>query len=189
MSAGRRILWEAERVGRIPNGQYNTELREPRIGVMIHFDASRNDDAALEWFRDPRCKVSYNYLVLDDGSYGEIAPMAARAWHAGLCRSSDPDRLPYRDANSAFVGIAAATDKQVGVTALQLLTIAFLTRVVFATYHWSPRETWRIVGHETEAWERGRKTDPTGDLERHPILSVEDVRALVPLMDPIREGT
>ena len=45
-------------------------------------------------FNDPRCKGSYNELVLDDGSYVTIAPPSARAWHAGKCRSSDPDLLP-----------------------------------------------------------------------------------------------
>lgn len=165
----------------IPNGQYNT-LKEPRIGVMLHFDASGSDASALAWFRDPRCKVSYNVLALDDGSWGQVAPDDKRAWHAGVCRPSDA-RLTYADANSAFYGLAATTNTVFQVTAPQLLTIAWKTAQWFKKHGWNPlTESWRIVGHETEAHPRGRKLDPSGGDLKNPILSVEAVRFLVPLM-------
>lgn len=164
------------------DGQYSSTLREKRLGVMIHFDGSVSDAGARSWFADPRCAVSYQDLVLDDGTVVQIAPTSARAWHAGACRSSDPERLPYRDANSAFYGIAAATDDRYQVTALQMLAIAYRTRWYFAAEGWDPRETWRIVGHDTEAWPRGRKFDPTGPDPRNPILAIEDIRRLVPLV-------
>ena len=95
------IVWSPTLVDKILNGQYNA-LREKRKGCMIHYDGSGSDLGAVQWFADPRCKVSYNLLGLDDGSYVRIAPDHARAWHAGRCRPSDPDRLHYGDANSAF---------------------------------------------------------------------------------------
>ena len=184
-----RIVWEPELDRRIPNGQYNRRLRDSRYGVMLHYDASRNDEAALAWFADSRCKVSYHFLVLDDGSYGEIAPIDTRAWHAGYCASSDPERLPYKDANSAFIGIAAATSGEVGATLAQTFTVAWLARKVFDLYSWDPSEAWRVVTHASEAvyppghpkaGQRGRKIDPVGPLPRHPILNPESVRFLVP---------
>lgn len=36
-------------------------------------------------------------------------------------------------------------------------------------------ETWRIVGHRSEAWKRGRKDDP--DWKLGVVLSVDEVRA------------
>lgn len=178
-----QIQWRAPQIDNAPNGQYN-ELREPRVGVMIHYDGSGTDRAALQWFSDPRCKVSYHYLVFDDGTWAAIAPFDTRAWHAGVCRSSDPDRLPYGDANSALVGIAAATNDPVQVTAPQMVTVAWLTWLAFNQLGWDVRETWRIVGHDTEAWPRRRKIDPTGSEPRNPVLAVQDVRTLVPLFTP-----
>lgn len=188
-----RIDWHPKLRTRVDNDAYNEELREPRRGVMIHYDGSGTDAGAVAWFGDPRCRVSYQLLVLDDGSYARIAPDTARAWHAGYCRTSDPTRLPYSDANSAFYAISAATDDGHDVTPLQTLGIAWLVRQWFHHEGWDPSETWRIVGHASEAvygpnhdraGERGRKTDPEGTDPDNPILAVEDIRTLVPLLAP-----
>lgn len=174
-----RLEWAPCLAKEIPNGQYNSRLRDDRIGVLLHFDASVSDAGAVAWFGDPRCKVSYQLLVLDDGSYVRIAPDTARAWHAGRCRPSS-EKLDYTDANSAFYGLAVATNDRVDVTPLQMLTTAWLTRRYFEAHGWPLTELWRIVGHETEAWPRGRKNDPSGGLGSNPILSVDDIRQLVP---------
>ena len=73
-----QLIWAPTLIDEIPNGQYGT-LREDRIGVMLHFDGSGSDRGSVQWFKDPRCRVSYNLLVLDDGSYVRIAPDSARA--------------------------------------------------------------------------------------------------------------
>lgn len=169
--------WAPSLVREIPNGQYG-DLREPRVGVMLHYDASQSDAGAVAWFADPRCRVSYHYLVLDDGGFVSIAPPDRRAWHAGVCKPSS-DRLQYRDANSAFYGIAAATTDGVDVTPLQLLTIAWLTRRLFEREGWPVTDLWRIVGHRTEAWKRGRKSDPEGGDLANPVYSPADIRQLL----------
>lgn len=188
-----RLSWHPELKQVVDNGRYNNAIREPRIGVMLHYDGSGTDAGAVSWFGHPDCFVSYTILALDDGSYVRIAPDDARAWHAGYCRTSDPARLDYKDANSAFYAIAAATDGGHDVTPKQTLAIAWLTRKWFHEEGWDPGETWRVVGHNTEAvygprhpkaGQRGRKTDPVGSDPNNPILSVDDVRSLVPLMAP-----
>lgn len=176
------ITWQPQMVRWVDNKQYHEQLREPRIGVMLHFDGSGTDRGAVDWFGDPKCKVSYQYLVLDDGNFVRIAPDSARAWHAGVCRPSSP-RLQYHDANSAFFGIAIASNDVVEATALQMLTTAMLVRQYFDAQRWALDELWRIVGHDTEAWPRGRKTDPTGPRQQNPILSVASIRSLVPLIE------
>lgn len=172
----------------VRNSKYGSVLREPRQGVMLHYDGSSTDKGAIAWFKDPRAEVSYQNLVLDDGSYVSIAPIGARAWHAGYCKPSSK-RFTYKDGNSAFYGIAAATDGKTAVTATQLLTIADLCVFYFKLNGWSLKnDLWRITGHSAEAvygpndpraGMRGRKIDPEGNDSKKPILSVEDVRYLV----------
>lgn len=174
-----RIMWTPTRAKEIPNGNYS-KLRENRVGICLHYDASGSDAGAVAWFGDPRCRVSYQLLVLDNGSFVRIAPDDKRAWHAGRCKTSDPERLKYKDANSALYGIAIASSGKHGVEPLQLLTTAFLVRRYFELRGWDITETWRIVGHNTEATPRGRKTDPEGADPKNPILSVDHIRQLVP---------
>lgn len=162
-----------------PLGNWNTR-REPRIGVMVHYDDSGSDAGAVAWLtQDPRCKVSYHWLVLDNGERVEIAPADARAWHAGVCRSSDP-RLRYRDANSAFYGVALAMDGNDVVTEAARRSLVGLCATLFRTHGWDlVHEGWRIVGHSSEAWPRGRKIDPEGPDPAHPVLAVPALRAWV----------
>lgn len=171
------VQWAPSQVREVPNGQWGA-LREPRIGVMLHYDASSSDAGAVEWFADAACKVSYQLLVLDDGSYVRVAPDDRRAYHAGVCKPSDP-QLAYGDANSAFYGLAVATDDKRDVTPLQTLTTAWLVRRYFEREGWPVTDAWRVVGHRTEAWPRGRKSDPEGADLKNPILAVSDIRQLL----------
>jgi N-acetyl-anhydromuramyl-L-alanine amidase AmpD len=153
------------------------KLYEARIGVMLHYDASASDAGAVAWLtQDPRCRVSYHGLVLDDGGVVEIAPWHMRAWHAGVCRSSSPYLLRYRDANSAFYGLAAAARDGDVITEAQYGALLRLVVERFQAEGWSLRESWRLVGHDTEAWPRGRKHDPTGSTPEQPVLSVPRMR-------------
>ena len=161
-------------------GAWHNTITEPRQGICLHYDASASDPGAVTWLRDdPRCHVSYNWLLTDDGAQHTIAPLDARAWHAGVCRPSEP-RLTYRDANSALYGIAiAATDGTVA-TQVQESWMAELCASLLLRHGWSlTDDLWRIVGHDTEAWPRGRKHDPTGSNPVKPVLSVAAVRDLV----------
>ena len=187
------ISWAPSLVKEIPNGHwYPPPHPEPRVGVMLHYDASGSDAGALAWFADAKCGVSYHYLVLDDGGYVSIAPLKCAAWHAGVCRPSD-QRLAYRSANRAFYGIAAATSGKEDVTPLQLLTIAFLTRKLFEVEGWPTLDLWRITSHRAEAvfgpghpkaGQHGRKSDPEAADLKNPIFSPADVRQLLGRVQP-----
>jgi N-acetyl-anhydromuramyl-L-alanine amidase AmpD len=156
------------------------KLTEERLGVLLHYDDSASDPGAVEWLlKDARCKVSYNWLVLDDGRVVEVAPADKRAWHAGVCKPSSR-QLPYRDANSAFYGIAWAGRDQQAITPAALVALLDLVRGLFTAHHWPLTDSWRITGHDREAWPRGRKIDPTGTEKARPVLSVELVQLLLP---------
>jgi N-acetyl-anhydromuramyl-L-alanine amidase AmpD len=165
------------KVARILQCPNHNALTEPRRGIMLHFDGSAGDAGAQQWFLSPACKVSYNWLVLDNGDVVEVVPAHRRAWHAGKCRPRG--EIQYRDANSAFWGLAVATNEKVPATAAQVEAVAAACRHLFDASGWRRTEGWRIRGHDEECYPIGRKIDPTGPDAAHPILSVADVRSLV----------
>jgi N-acetyl-anhydromuramyl-L-alanine amidase AmpD len=160
-------------------------LAAPRRGIMLHYDDSSRDDWAIEWFDDPRCTNGYTWLVLDDGRVIELADPAMRTPHAGPCTT------PM--ANSAFYGIAAATNGLVLATERQLASIATLCAAIHRYHGWTNATTddpmRRIVGHDREAiwtpaytnhaalWGKvGRKVDPTGQRpDRRPIIDLAEI--------------
>lgn len=182
------FVHQMELVKTVYNGQYMKRTQKPQ-GVMLHYDESTSDKGALGWFEDPRCRVSYDRLVLDTGGYAILCPEDMAAYHAGTCRTSDPERLSYKSANQAFKGIAIAANNLETATIEQVLTVAMLTRLYFNEYNWPLTDLWRIKGHEDEAvypegteraGRRGRKIDPTGPDKRKPVLSIGCIRYLVP---------
>jgi hypothetical protein len=126
-------------------------LRERRVGVMLHYDGSASDTGALSWLRDhPDCRVSYNWLVMDDGRTERIAPDDARAWHAGACTPSDPSRIRYKDANSAFYGVAFAAKPGDIIHTPQYEGAMGLVRGYFDMHRWLHSEWWRLSDHHAE---------------------------------------
>jgi len=155
-------------------------IRSEKVqGILLHFDDSSNDVSSLQWFRDPKCRVSYNRLYFDDGKVAQItSSMEQCAWHAGKCRPSN-DNFTYKGANSAFYGLAIAADDNDVVTPKQLASLAADCVAVFQFHGWTKKDLWRITGHDAEAWTRGRKVDPTGTNPHEPVLRVQAVRDLV----------
>jgi N-acetyl-anhydromuramyl-L-alanine amidase AmpD len=153
-------------------------LKEARIGIGLHYDGSLTDRGALDWFSHKDCRVSYTYLLWDNGNIHPIAPRTARAYHMGVCRPSSPD-LQYRDANSALYGLALAARPPDTALPAQVDSLVALCISLFQQHGWSREETWRIVGHSSECWPRNRKIDPVGPDPLRPVLSVEEVRKRV----------
>jgi hypothetical protein len=170
-------------------------LQEPlacaRLGIMLHYDDSSDDRWSLAWFRDPACRNGYTWLAMDDGRLIELADPAMRTPHAGPCRT--------KNANSAYYGLAAATNGKVPVTDAQFETVVGCCLFVFRYHGWTAGEVeTRITGHDAEAiWTAkytkdrarwgtlGRKVDPTGQrADRTPVLSLADVHREVFLRLP-----
>ncbi len=159
------------------NANYNA-LKEPRIGIMLHYDESTSDAGSLQWLLDdPTCKVSYTWIAMRDGVLHQIAPPDKRAWHAGVCETSSVLVLRYTDANSAFYGLAVAANHTEKATPAQFKTVTKQCVDLFRAHGWRATEVWRIVGHNTEAAPRGRKIDPDGG--GFVVLSVAEVRDAV----------
>ncbi len=152
-------------------------LREPRQGVMLHYDESLSDKGGLAWFFDPACKVSYDFWISRKGEVYRLVPSDRRAWHAGLCRPSEG--YDYRDANSAFVGVSIAANNKERATEAQVRSVVELCRQLGRNNGWLLESPTWITGHNTQAWPRGRKVDPEGVRADAPVLSVRKVRSLV----------
>lgn len=173
-------------IKRLVSSRCDRELTQARVGIMLHFDGSSSDSGAVEWFSDPACNVSYNRLYLDNGDVVQITPnMNHRAWHAGVCRKT----ATVRDANSAFYGLAAATNEKVPVTDAQFNAIVDDCVALMQQHGWTAADVdTRIVGHDEwavykkghpKAGKLGRKMDPTGLHKKAPILSTQKVRDAV----------
>jgi N-acetyl-anhydromuramyl-L-alanine amidase AmpD len=159
-------------------GNWNRLLAK-RGGIMLHYDDSCSDASAQEWLlKDPACHVSYNKLFLDNGDVVQIAPDEARAWHAGVCKPSNP-RLQYRDANSYFFGFAIAANGKDHIKPAQFDSLVRVCVEKFRLFGWTKLDLWRISSHSLEAWPRGRKVDIEGTKKNDPVCSVEAVRAAV----------
>lgn len=163
------------------------ELREPRIGVMVHF--TRGTYAVdCAYCRDPNSKVSYNLIIGPAGESDLIVPWDLRAWHAGVCRPSITSRS-YEDANSAYFGVALAGGPEHGPpTSAQEQTLNEVIYDRFQEHGWPVQEWWRIQGHESEAWPPGRKDDPSGSPPSYgpsnPWLSLDGVRKALAATQP-----
>lgn len=127
---------------------------------MVHYDGSRTDEGAAAWFRDPRCRFGYTWLVLDDARVVELAT-----------------REQVRAIITLCVGIFRAHrwgHAQVG------------TRLVGHDEQaiWTPATT-REAGMSDQVasarWGRlGRKQDPTGLRgDKRPIVDMTHVRTEV----------
>jgi hypothetical protein len=104
-------------------------LAAPCSGVMLHYDDSTRDDWAVAWFSDPRCTNGYTWLVLDDGRVIELADPAMRTPHASPCLA--------KNVNSAYYGIAAATDERTLATATQVAAIVDCVVAISAFHGWT----------------------------------------------------
>lgn len=162
-----------------------------RHGIMLHFDASRTDQGAINWFDDPEFLLSYNRAYTDNGRRIRLAPtIEHRAYHAGKCRS---DALVHDNANSSFYGLCVtAGDGQ--ITTTEQFTAICVDAAVIVRYHqlrgdpgWSIENLGYIItGHEDWAvnadGKLGRKHDPTGENPKKglpPVLDKKAVRGTV----------
>lgn len=154
-----------------------------RQGILLHYDASRSDKGAVAWLEDDaRAEVSYHYLILDSGDVLQIAPPGTRAYHAGVCKPSRKE-FTYSDGNNAFYGVAIAATDGEHATPEQVEAVVQLCHYLYWLEGWNVADTWRITGHDAEAWPRGRKVDPVGERApgskfagQPPVLSVQEVQ-------------
>lgn len=161
--------------------------------IVVHDTAGRLEKGnAVNWFRNPQCKVSAHVVIEIDGTITQLVPFTRKAWHAGKsawngrvgCNSFsigielvNPGKLDAK--GKAWFGACGAD----GIEACSTpehgaghwmpyppAQIAALTKVCQAIVEEYPACN-EIVGH----WQisPGRKIDPT------PLFPWDSVRAAV----------
>jgi N-acetyl-anhydromuramyl-L-alanine amidase AmpD len=152
----------------IPLGLENFgQLTIPRQGVMVHYDASSSDAGALQWFRDPAFRFSYNRVFLDDGrrvnlvaAPGDRSSFHRAAYHAGVCRTQETP-YPVHSANQAFYGLAITAAGGDVVKPPQYQALLEDVVAIFRVHRWPAREAaTRIVGHDE--WAIFNRSDNPG---------------------------
>lgn len=186
------------------------------LGIMLHYDGSTGADKwAVEWFLDPRCKVSYDRLYTDDGKAVDIlgGDVEWAAYHAGVCLL-EPD-LPtltlsgtsfrYGNANAGYLGYSITTGPGHPATLAQVNALLYDCAATFVHFGWGPADVARrLVTHSSRAvlnpkdnpgivktrWGKlGRKEDPIGPDAAHPVLAFDGfAQALGMILDGLASG-
>ncbi|MFZ1109191.1 MAG: N-acetylmuramoyl-L-alanine amidase [Rhodomicrobium sp.] len=68
--------------------------------LILHYTGMPSCEEAIRWLASPASGVSCHYVVDTDGAITQMAPEAARAWHAGASHWMGVD-----DINSCSIGI------------------------------------------------------------------------------------
>ena len=111
--------------------------------------------------------------MLDDGRVVELADPSLRTPHAGPCRTANP--------NSAYYGIAAATNGLVPATEAQLTAIATLSAALMRSHGWH-QAIWtpQYTGRRALWGQLGRKVDPRGQRpDGRAIIDLADMRSRI----------
>jgi N-acetylmuramoyl-L-alanine amidase len=68
--------------------------------LILHYTGMASCERAIYWLAAPESRVSCHYVVDEDGKIAQMAPEAARCWHAGVSHWAGVD-----DVNSHSIGV------------------------------------------------------------------------------------
>lgn len=125
--------------------------------IVLHHTVSDTAKSVVDWFNNPRARVSSHFTVDRDGTIYQHVSCFRQAWHAG----ASMDAYGRRDVNRFSIGIEMVNRgdgkdpwPEAQVRAVHNL-VAFLARHRFPTIT-------QITSHEFVARPHGRKNDPKG---------------------------
>jgi len=125
--------------------------------ALVHATASDSLEGTIEWFREPRSRVSADFVI---GKHGEIVRMVQRgfcAWHAGICEWQG---RPIRTYNYLSYGIELVNMDN-GRDPYPPIQQEALAYVLASIQEECPTVRY-IRRHADVAHPLGRKTDPNG---------------------------
>ena len=130
--------------------------------IVLHCDASPNEESTLSWVQAPVSKVSYHVLIGRDGTCYRIVPDTRRAWAVG--------KSVWRgvtDVNTISLNLAFANRNDGN----ERLTPAQIEAAKNVIAEWKAK--WRVeevTTHKVVARPVGRKNDP----DKAPNFDLED---------------
>ena len=104
-------------------------------------------DGALEWCMNPESKVSYHFIIKDNGQIYQLVHTENTAWHAGLAiKPTWQGHTIGRNPNLETIGIAFAGFASIGPSLAQILAIREVI-LQFSAIHRIPLDRKNIIGH------------------------------------------
>lgn len=140
-----------------PNHGPRRRVKFPRA-IILHSDASPNEQVTLSWVARPEAQVSYHLLIGRAGTVYRIVPDLRRAWANGRSELL-LDGVRYADVNDVSISVAFANrnDGKEPLTTEQMAVGKALVRGL--ADRWPTITT--ITTHAAIARPVGRKSDPT----------------------------
>jgi len=128
-----------------PNFREGRENFKPKAIVIHVSDGSFS--SSLDWCMRKESKVSYHFLVKEDGQIYELVDPKNTAWHAGLAvLPTWSGHTVGRNPNLETIGIAFAGFASKGPTYAQILAIRELL-VELSHIHIIPLDREHVIGH------------------------------------------
>lgn len=133
-----------------------TEKKSPNFEVgrngfapkafVIHVTEG-NFAGALNWCLNPSSKVSYHFLIKEDGQIYKLVDTKNTAWHAGQAvKPTWQGHTIGRNPNLETIGIAFAGFAATGPSLAQILAIRELI-LEYSAIHRIPIDRKNIIGH------------------------------------------
>ena len=137
-----------------PSPNFSDRHETPTV-LVIHADASPNEDGTLDWLSRTASKVSYHALIGRTGRVYAIVPVSKKAWHCGISEFEGRSNVNAFSVGLSFAnrndGIEAYTDAQYEAGALWTASLMkAYPRIEYA----------RFTTHAAIARPVGRKVDP-----------------------------
>lgn len=130
--------------------------------IILHDTISETAESAISWFQNKESAVSAHYVVDRSGQVYQCVDTGRAAWHAG-----ESNLWNQPDCNRYSVGVELVSTGKNGYTDEQILSLILLCVDLCFEFH-IPLN--RIVGHKDVALPRGRKKDPSSNLNMARLL-------------------
>ena len=103
--------------------------------------------SSTAWCLDPKSKVSYHFIIRENGEIWQLVETENTAWHAGLAvKPTWKGHTIGRNPNLETIGIAFAGFAAKGPTLAQILAIRKLI-LKYSAIHRIPLDRKNIIGH------------------------------------------
>lgn len=128
-----------------PNFREGRENFKPKAFV-IHVSEGKFE-SSLQWCLEKISRVSYHFLIKEDGQIYELVDPKNTAWHAGLAvKPTWQGHTIGRNPNLETIGIAFAGFADKGPTAVQIWAIRELL-IELSHIHTLPIDRLHVIGH------------------------------------------
>ena len=146
----------------LPSANHDARPGGPRDidAIVLHHTGGGTLESNVAWLASPESRLSAHYVIGKDGTVVHAVRDEDRAWHAGVSRLGDRDRV-----NDFSIGIEIVNDGD-NVDPYPPAQMEALARLVAWLVQAHGIGLDRIIGHRYVALPEGRKVDPSDNFDR-----------------------